>query len=956
MREMSSQSINMNRRRSQFRGGETRIMKRALSSLLVFALVLTLLVPAFAFAADKTTEEKFNELKEKGLLKGVEDGSAALDKELTRAELAAILVRLFKLEPITGQSTFIDVPATHWAQKEGVIEAVAKAGLMGSTTTYSKTFSPDAKLTIAEVATVAVRALKLTVDENAKIDGVQPWAAPYVDAALKAQVIKEAKDYHATANRGILVEAAYVIYNTILVPPVTDATKVESVSATNLKEVVVKFDGTVDADSAENVENYSLSLGGGIKSATLSEDGTEVTLTVVTKLTNQAATKLSVKGVKAGNNTVSVKDYVFTPVDNQLPQVVNVSSLGTKAIKVEFSEPIEQGNLYSYYKLDGKTFYGTANGEGTRTIILKPYNANALTIGEHTLEIDGVTDFHVFKVLKSEHKFTVVEDKEAPTIKDVKATLEYVKVTFSKPVDPDTVKASNVYWDTKSNTANSVDQLSADTFGFTFRVNPLPYFETTLNLEGVKDYSDNALNPSSVKVKAEIDNTRPEVKSVKLDASRTFFTVEFSKAITVPSSTSVGLFKVTNNSNGTVIGLDYIASVPGNEKALRVYFYSPLPAGSYTVEITGVRDATLQQNLMVDYKGSLDSNVPPTVSTNAAVNPVQRIVVITFSQEMDVTTLGEPRNYLMRYDGVWSPLPDNVGFEIVQNAQGIKLYFPERYNSANFNMGLLTSIRLTGLKDTKGNWLIDPITNAYFVDVTVAYSEIEVTEARAINKTTIEVDFDQPIAQAYRSDFNLLNNEGASILSVVADFTNTVTITLDKAIPTDLDNVTLEIVPGNNITSAAHVKYATEDNSPEQLTLVDKIKPELRSVTVPNDFYETTVTIGGVTKTVYGQITLTFSEDLDFASQDYFANDLIVKNESNNKTLTAGINYDYVAVKGENDKTVNIYFLHKNSPISNNVFYYVAVRDGAQYIQDTHGNKAVKSNSIRTAQKVVLQP
>ncbi|WP_249661808.1 hypothetical protein, partial [Lysinibacillus fusiformis] len=75
-----------------------------------------------------------------------------------------------------------------------------------------------------------------------------------------------------------------------------------------------------------------------------------------------------------------------------------------------------------------------------------PFSTSPLSVGDHKLIVTSVKDFAGFVSLSSTHDFTVVEDKEAPTVTDTTATLESVTLTFSADVDAETVKASNVYW------------------------------------------------------------------------------------------------------------------------------------------------------------------------------------------------------------------------------------------------------------------------------------------------------------------------------------------------------------------------------------------------------------------------------------------------------------------------------------------------------------------------------
>jgi len=848
---MSSQSINTNRRRSQFRGGETRIMKRALSSLLVFALVLTLLVPAFAFAADKTTEQKFNELKEKGLLNGVEDGSAALDRELTRAELAAILVRLFKLEPITGQSTFIDVPANHWAQKEGVIEAVAKAGLMGSTTTYSKTFSPDAKLTIAEVAKVAVSALGLTVDQNAKIDGVQPWAAPYVDAALKAGLIAQAKDYHANANRGILVDAAYSIYLAKLQPPVTDATKVESVSADNLLQVKIKFDGKVDEFTASDATNYTINNGVEVKGATLSEDGKVVTLTLDTAdgkhLKNQVEYKLSFNGVKAGSNTLSLSAYAFTPVDNSLPEVTKVEALGNKTVKLTFSEPVKRPNI-SAFLIDGKQVLGPTPDVSTNVVIVKAFSA--FNEGEHKIKVNAVEDYAGFKSLSSEHSFAVVLDSEAPTISEVvSATFEQVTLKFSEPVDPQTVNGNNVYWmvgSSKKPAAATPTQVSDDTFTFDFTNNRIQY-TTDLYVTGVKDYSGNQIaKDSKVQVNPTLDQSRPEVLKVDVESASEIY-VKFNKRVDENSATNIKNY-VFKNAKGEEVNTSIGSKAASlyDARTVKITLAKELTEGQYTLEISGVQDATFLKNVMLPYSTKIEigDDTNPTVEGNVIRKDDQKLLVVTFSEPMDLGGDGsvvDRTKYLYHVANTadasvtkgWKQLPSSALLNVSSDASVVYISLPSLDKDKEFKH--IDKLRIQLVKDQAGNYLEGLVQEPDVKEPTSATTVVQ--SVYAYSNTQIRVTFDANILSdsLVARDFQVIANGGQlNVVGASVTNGNIVVLTLaeehalndDGTFGTAATNVLVNIVP-NPSTSTADGRLVANNVGPA--TVGDKIKASVKS-------------------------------------------------------------------------------------------------------------------------------
>lgn len=194
-------------------------------------------------------------------------------------------------------------------------------------------------------------------------------------------------------------------------------------TATNLKEVVVEFDGTVDEETAEDESNYALKSGKTIKSVSLSDDKKKATVTLTDKLTNNKADAISITNVKAGDKEINVKNVEFTTVDNKIPEVTGIKSLGTKAVKVTLSEPVENLSATNF-TLDGKAYFGNVvMGAGNKSVILTPYTTSTLSVGDHKLTVSGAKDFAGFVSLNSTHEFKVVEDKDAPTITEATATL-----------------------------------------------------------------------------------------------------------------------------------------------------------------------------------------------------------------------------------------------------------------------------------------------------------------------------------------------------------------------------------------------------------------------------------------------------------------------------------------------------------------------------------------------------
>lgn len=325
-------------------------------------------------------------------------------------------------------------------------------------------------------------------------------------------------------------------------------------SATNLKEVLITFDGSVNKASAENVASYTISNDSStlsLKSAALQEDGKSVLVTLAdaSSLANQEDHTLTVNNVKVTGDTtktVSAKDFSFKPVDAALPTLEKVEGLGNKAIKLTFSEPVQStSTVADTFKLDGQVVSGILTGSGTRTIIIELFAP--LTTTEHTLSVNNkIKDFADYNLVGLDTKFTVVEDKVAPTVVQVKdVTLESATVVFSEDVKPaEATNGANYYWlngTTKHYANTNVQQIDGKTYKLTFSgTSKLPAVSTDLYIQNVIDYSANTIaNDTKVAINPVVDQTRPEVVSeVFNDANELKLT--FNKAV------DLSTFKASN--------------------------------------------------------------------------------------------------------------------------------------------------------------------------------------------------------------------------------------------------------------------------------------------------------------------------------------------------------------------------------------------------------------------------
>ncbi|NDI35561.1 glycosyl hydrolase family 18 protein [Chengkuizengella sediminis] len=189
-------------------------MKKSLSMLLTSAMVFALMT-TFTTVEAKTTEQKFDELKEERIFSGYDDGLPHLEDKMNREQAAKIIALLFDLDlsNISESPTFSDVPMSTWSYK--YIEAAAEIGIINGM--GDGKFAPKETVTYEQFAKMLTVGYEKLTDEkiakNQTVKGnVSTWAVDYIAAALDWNFIETHEDYTISANRKFLVESAYSVY------------------------------------------------------------------------------------------------------------------------------------------------------------------------------------------------------------------------------------------------------------------------------------------------------------------------------------------------------------------------------------------------------------------------------------------------------------------------------------------------------------------------------------------------------------------------------------------------------------------------------------------------------------------------------------------------------------------------------------------------------------------------
>ncbi|MNH89848.1 Endo-1,4-beta-xylanase A precursor [compost metagenome] len=170
-------------------------------------------------AASHWANQVIKELTAKHVVNGVTDTSFAPEKEITRAEFAAMLVRQLNLKA-TKAVQLDDVSQNSW-----YADAIAAAYSNGLVNGISQTqFGPDKKITREEMSVMIVKAYNLTTGKNSGSGSasfkdskdISTWAQDYVGTAVKEGLLKgRSMDTFAPKKQATRAEASQVMYNFI---------------------------------------------------------------------------------------------------------------------------------------------------------------------------------------------------------------------------------------------------------------------------------------------------------------------------------------------------------------------------------------------------------------------------------------------------------------------------------------------------------------------------------------------------------------------------------------------------------------------------------------------------------------------------------------------------------------------------------------------------------------------
>ncbi|MDR6553624.1 S-layer homology domain-containing protein [Paenibacillus qinlingensis] len=330
----NKEQTNLKNKTHDIQGGEKKVMKKSLKVIATATLAFSMFA-SVAMAAETTptavttqaavkTSKDFKDLEgkdaallakidallAKGFMDGKSDTAFDIEGNMTRAEAAKLVAKIFNLTVGTETtSSFKDVDGTDASQAWAIpfIEAAKKAGIIDGMT--DTTFAPKDNVTLGQLATLLVKGFGKAAD----VKTTTPWYQGYLDTA-KANGVDLGTDGAKAATRADLVVGSYAA--DAAVSALTKLSVTEA-KATGVKTVEVKFTKAV-ADAAKlELKKGTVVIGSTFK---LAADKKSAIITLTDLKINQGTYTVALSGLPEGavdkaTATFEAKNEEVTKID-----------------------------------------------------------------------------------------------------------------------------------------------------------------------------------------------------------------------------------------------------------------------------------------------------------------------------------------------------------------------------------------------------------------------------------------------------------------------------------------------------------------------------------------------------------------------------------------------------------------------------------------------------------------
>ncbi len=776
----------------------------------------------------------------KGLTKGYPDGTVKPENIATVQETQLFLLRALGYENVE----WADVPdVAVVAGVMGDIEAEGNAtrGLLaGLTVNTLLAETTDGTILALDlgyeelIVPVAVEVVEFgEVSNGSALELPEKVTVVYEDGSTQELAVVW-DEYDTTVGGELVVEGT--IEGTDLVAIATAMVgasdlEVESITADNLKQVIVKFNKDVSPATLVK-ENFVFSPSVNINDPVLADDNQTVTLTVASdgSLINQTQEyKITIKNVKdLDGNVIEKTVSEITPFDRELPKIEELVVTGPKSFNIIFSEPIKTNDPRSVVVKSENMHLSIRDANADNTSVVKVNLFTPLVDGKtYTVTIQGYEDFAGYGNIVEIVSLDYAENQTKPVATLEKATQQYVVIEFDRPVKG--LEKSNFYhsfsaWqpvgiygnaddmDSDTNEIDRNDTVSKVYVRFAtdgdgeYPLQPGDVNVTVLGSVGtrtVKDAWGNAFDGATFVAEVDADKQPPTITEAKV-LDKDSIKLTFDKAI--GNANIAKNYEVLNSDGSSISGLTITPNVASNKKSVILKLNKDLTGETVVVNVKDLKDTTINTNEMESYTVTL--NVEDAEFAGLArieYDASEKVLYVVYNESMNETAINI-ENYRLNDNGVIRELTGFTTFFTGTEVVKIELSDEENgYVSVNTD-----SLLIANVQDAFGNSPSEFQLSKQIIALGSDAAKPDLVEAKynpikAVDANTVEIQFDQRLETIGTDEFGLkvgsewrvpvsveteLNSHG-TLVRLTYDFTG--------GIPSDLAGVEFRSVDSANV-------------------------------------------------------------------------------------------------------------------------------------------------------------
>ncbi|HDP99750.1 MAG TPA: T9SS type A sorting domain-containing protein [bacterium] len=419
---------------------------------------------------------------------------------------------------------------------------------------------------------------------------------------------------------------------------------VVSVTAVNAENVVVAFSEKISRQSAENVNNYSISDGVTIHQATLSQS--EDVVSLKTAVHQEGEYSMTINGTidqaKTPNMILENSRFDYSYYDTMPPQPVRAVAVSDTVIEIVFNEPVARSsaeNVVNYSINRGIVIHRAMlqMNEAVVHLLTSPHGEGIYSIEIKDIWDRAQTPNKMAKPKALEYSFT---DQTPPKIVSVSAVAQdQVRICFDEPINKQS--AENVdHYQISDGIEVIAAQLASDTVTVNLTTSIHSEGRYTITVTNIADLAadPNFLTDAAIYEYSYIDQNRPTIEQVTaLDPNQV--SVIFSEKVEQTSAVNIANYQINNS-----ITIDNI-TLDGDEKTVHLTTSTHQP-GSYIIVINNVLDRannpnTIMANSYATYQ--YWDMLPPNVVDVRVLDATH--VDVTFNERLEKQSAENLANY-----------------------------------------------------------------------------------------------------------------------------------------------------------------------------------------------------------------------------------------------------------------------------------------------------------------------